>query len=267
MDRTLYRPEDWVNGVKRIVSIDTGVGGYIRYKGSAATATIDIANTTGDITLKEATVADVTVNPAGTTPGTIDLSAEATTWGAVADLVNASPNWEMYLTGARRALTVCNAGAGHIVFAITAGDCKTATGYPVLVLASVVLSCPLGITFNGPSTGVHNHDANCLHRILQITGTFTYSGSGTQTIKVYACDDAAKTETLLDTILSATSTSANTIPGTVLGAPIYSQKGVRIVVESVAASGTFTAAVMTVTHESLKYGPGIRKANLISNTQ
>ena len=92
----------------RTVSDDGDIGLVVRYVGSQASATVEVAATSGDITFKHGDLGseavDSTIDSGGDDPGVIDVSdANANTMGEVVDLINASPNWEAYLVDCLRA--------------------------------------------------------------------------------------------------------------------------------------------------------------------
>lgn len=93
--------------ISRSVVDDQDIGLVVRYKGTQASATVEVASATGDITFKHgdlgAEAVDSTIDSGGNDAGVIDVSdATADTMGEVVDMINASPNWEAYLVDCLR---------------------------------------------------------------------------------------------------------------------------------------------------------------------
>jgi len=268
-----FQPQDWIR--KSVLSItDAGILMRIRQKktsalGGQAVAQISIAVTTGDVTFEQgATVAAANTttgdNPqVGATPGVIDLSALVpVTYAAFKAAVDETDDWECILTGALPDDLIEAAGTGDL---LTATDtlCSTDAGGAVLNDISQSLMEVASMTFNAGSNVPNNHDANVLHELQEVKGTFTYTGAAT--LKVFECDDVANTSLEILNIGAAATTVEKAYPGDAgRGEPIISTKSKRLVVKAAAAT-TLTVSSLFINGRSYAYGPGIRKGKLESS--
>lgn len=266
-------PEEIVrSGIVRN-AVDLCVAGYIKYIGAQASGKVAVANTTGDLAFTHgavgAEVADTTVNPGGVTPGTIDLSADAATFTAIDQLVNASDNWEWWYESALPTDATEASGTAKIINNVAATQAKVDGGYNLLIDTSAALWHAIGITSQGQSSNPGNFDANVYHEITHIDVGSTYS-SGTSILYIYEIDDRAGTVTTLATMTGAATTEYLHIPGGAVAVvsdgvfyPIYNTMNKRIVVKLVNDTA-MTAAYMAVYAGTYRYGPGTRKSKLWS---
>jgi hypothetical protein len=268
-----FKPEDWKR-FSTLAITDLGILLRIRQKNTAAmggevVAQISVAATTGDITFEQgasvAAAATTTGNnpQVGATPGVIDLSAVSPlTYQGLIAAINKTTDWEAWLVGALPDDSPeVSVGVGDLM---TSTDvlCSTDAGGIVANDISQSLMEVAGLTFNGASIVPHNHDGNVLHELLEVKGTFTYTGAAT--LKVFACNDVAGTSTEILNIVAAASTVEKAYPGDAgRGEPIISAKARRIVVKAAAAT-TLTASSLYINGRSYAFGPGPRKSKLES---
>jgi len=260
MDPTMIAPNEFPAATIRRSAVDTCKAFALKYIGSESTATVAIANTTGDIAFVAGGAADTTVNPGGGTPGTIDLSADAATFALIQTIVDASPNWEYIPLCARPEDASEASGTSKIINNISATSATIDGGYVVKIDTSAALYHSVEVTKNGQSSDPHGFDAGWFHQIELIRATTTF-GSGTSTIQVYSVEDRAQTSTLLTTFAAGATTVEAKHPADGNPYPLVSAEGRRLIVK-VLNSAAMTAADLAVSYRSYQFGPGIRKAKL-----
>jgi hypothetical protein len=233
----------------RSVIDDGDIGLVVRYKGSEASATVEVAATTGDITFKHgalgAEAVDDTIDSGlgaeGTAPGVADVSdAAADTMGELVDLINASANWEAYLVDCLRSddsktllltLSAAQANKGLVPSGVRLYKDSSQNDNYDISLAIMNRQFPNGFT----------KTENKICRVFGAVETNTF-GSGTSYYKVYEINPITKTETLV----FQRSTAATTVQGTLSSADIdiTSDEGnyllVRMVSSAAAATGFLT---------------------------
>lgn len=252
-------------GIITSAGADAVVALYLRYIGEEASGKVAIANTTGDMSFTHGDVgseaADTTVNPAGGVAGTIDLSGEAATFQALAELVNASANWELIPVGYLPTDATEASGTAKIVNNVSATQAKTATGMAVYFDRSASLHHSIGITANGPSSEPHGFDAGMRNIINLLSVTLTYS-SGTHLVKVYEVDDIEGTATELASFSAAATTVALTRPTSGTPGTLWQSEGKRLVVKQVSTTAEPSAWTYEIHWERYQTGPGIRKSKM-----
>lgn len=252
--------------VNRQITLATDVSIALRiwYRGEGV-ATIDVGASSvgaasGDMTFLIGGVADVRVNPdSGVDPGSIDESAEATTIGAMADLINANSDTSFWFAALVDSL---RASDSTDTLAINTGAVDSQNGVKVFWDSSAILrgmvcigaealgddfgpawarvSSQAGLSARDPGTttaaltnvATENVDnevrldtASRLKRILATIGI-----AGAPTIGIYSCTQFA--DTLLQTIAFTEDTEEDHTFG---DNEIISDLGARIVVATVDA--------------------------------
>lgn len=184
----------------RSVVDDGDIGLVVRYKGSEASATVEVAVTSGDITFKHGALSseavDATIDSGGDDPGVIDVSdANANTMGEVVDLINASPNWEAYLVDCLR-----TDASGTLLLTMSATQAnKTLVPQGVRLYkdASQNDNYDLSVAImNRAYPNGFDRTESKINRVTGVVSNNTY-GSGTSYIKVYEINPITKTETLV----------------------------------------------------------------------
>ena len=161
----------------------------IKYIGSEASGTVQVAATTSDMLFKHgdagSETADSTIQ-VGTTAGTIDVSnAAANTVGEIVDVINASDNWEAVLIDSLRADT-------STAKFLTAAAASANTYFDVNSDTSAALYLTVSLQNEGlPSD--NDDDSGQKNNIVEIQSTNTY-GSGSSTISVYSCVGSTETQ-------------------------------------------------------------------------
>lgn len=252
----------------------------IRYIGTAASGIVTSAST-GDLAflhgVAASEAADTTVNPAGATPGTLDLVGAVApekfpTYKSILDMVNASGNWEMWLIGARPEAVSHITTVGNIVDVTgTNGDCGGSgssnkdTGYIFTFDESVALMFAAGLTVGGPSVNIHNSDSGVEWKCHRVSAKATHGGSAT--LKLYACNDQAGTSRVLKTFTPGATTVEVLYPAE--ATPAVENHGVtlggeRLVLEFAAASitGTGILDLMSLHGEYRIVSPISRKSSM-----
>lgn len=231
--------------VSRSVVDDLDIGLVVRYKGTEASATVEVASTTGDITFKHgalgAEAVDSTIDSGGNDDGVIDVSdAAADTMGEVVDLINASPNWEAYLVDCLRTddsrtllLTLAATQANKTLVPQGVRLYKDASQNDNFDLSVAIMNraFPDGFTKTEKAINV----------VKGIVSNNTF-GSGTNKIQVYEINPITKTETKVYERAGAATTVTQSLASTDL--TISSDQGnyllVRMVSSAAAATGLLT---------------------------
>jgi len=233
------------------VSDDGDVGLVVRYKGTSASATVEVASTTGDITFKHgalgAEAVDSTIDSGASTggssdPGVIDVSDSSNlTMGEVVDLINGSSNWEAYLVDCLRA-----DNANTLLLTLSA-----AQAHKIPVPSGVRLykdssqndnfDISKAITNRDFPNGFTRSDTNKVNRVFGVSEVLNYA-SGAVTVRVYEINPVEQSETLVYTRaggaddvelnLSSTDIDIMSDPGNYLL--------VRVVNDTIAANGRLT---------------------------
>lgn len=231
----------------------------VKYIGSEDSGTVEAAATTGDLTLKHGDLSSEAVDSTVGASGVLDLTIY-TTVKKVVDAINLSDNWEAwYIDYLPDQATNISAGNG-IFPTVSAQQAKVTGGYQFVADTSLETAefFPVGVTFEGEGTKIHNHDASVLHEILEIRANITFGGA-TAGIFVYACDDFLGTKTQIGwkPLVSNTATTFE-----LDGEPLYATVGKRIVVEAKDASGAISSPSLYVSARSAIIGPTVNKKKL-----
>lgn len=254
-------------GAEIVEAVDSCVAGYIRYKGDEVSGIITITATTGDIVFEHgaagAEVADTTVNPNGSTPGTIDLSTEAATFSPLQRLINLSPNWEWIWHAALPSEATEDSGTAKIVNNLADQQCKIAAGFAIKIDTDPAFWHSVAVTASGPSTDPHAFDAGWYHQIDYINAISTFA-SGTSLLKVIAVNDDRfdPTETELYSFGMTTAT-AKYLPKENERYPLFNnaKTGGRLVVK-ILNSAALSVPTLEIFFGSCKCGIGVRKEEL-----
>ena len=260
------KPEDMAHGISRVNTLDGSVAYRIKYIGSAESGLLTISSAGDHVFVHGALgseAADTTVNPNGGTPGTIDVSAEATTFAQLKRIVDESANWEFIPIGILPTDAPNTTTTTHLV-AVTTQQCNVAAGYAVYIDRSATLYNVVGVTFNGPSSEPHGSDSQSHNEINYLSVTLTFAG-GTHTIYVYEVDDVAGTATLLDSFGSAATTVAKKIPVSGTQGTVYSTENKRLVVKQASVAGEPTATEIEVHYSQHQFGPSVRASKMASS--
>ena len=237
----------------------------IRYIGPEESGLVTIAATTNDLTFEHGDLSSEAVDGTVGSAGVLNISAaEYSTVQEVLRATNVSANWEAwpidFLPDAEMEVT---AGNGIILAAgIAAQQCKTDAGVLIPTdtsLAATPEKFPVGVTFEGPSSGPHNKDANVVHEILAITVDCNATTAGG--VYIYEVDDLLGTKTELDILVYVDDTA---ITFSNSGEPLYQVIGNRLVVE-VRDAGAMTDCLCRVSARSYPFGPAVRKSKLLSS--
>lgn len=164
----------------------------VKYIGSAASGTIEIAAVTGDVTFKHGALgAEAVDTTVVAITGIIDVSdAAMNTFGEVVDIINASANWSAKLLGVLR-----SDSSDNCLAVLAATQVKVTNGLVLLLDEAVALYYSITaseILRKGPENnaagviGVKgvNSDANVTHSVRGIICTNTFA-TGTNIIKIY----------------------------------------------------------------------------------
>jgi len=232
--------------LSRSVIDDGDIGLVVRYKGSQASATVEVASTTGDITFKHGAlsseVVDPTIDSGADDDGVIDVSdSTADTMGEVVDMINASANWEAYLVDCLRAddsrtlLLTLSATQAHKQLAPQGVRLYKDTSQNDNKDLSIAI---MGRQYpNGFERTEHQ-----INRVTTIVSTNTF-GSGTSKVQVYEINPITKTETKVYERPGAATTETQSIDKNAID--ITSDQGnyllVRIVASAAAVTGLLTA--------------------------
>jgi len=182
----------------------------IKYIGSEASGTVQVAASTSDMLFKHgdlsSEVADTTIK-IGSTAGTIDVSdAAANTVGEIVDHINSSDNWEAVVIDALRSDT-------STAKFLTAAAASANTSFDVNSDTSAALYLTVSLQNAGlPSTG--DDDSGQKNNIVEIMSKNTF-GSGTSTISVHSC--TGTTETQVYTKAGGATTTEQTIDFDTIG--------------------------------------------------
>ncbi len=263
-------PQDWIRKTYQRIVVDTCVVFRIKYNGNltgSVAAHVSVANTTGDLTFEQGASTAAAAVGTGSNPGTtgvIDISDYSTIAGVVRE-INLSADWEAWMEDfiPDGDIEVTAGNAIYITGATTDNDCTGTNGFAILADTSLETAeiFPVGMTLNGPSVKIHNHDAQVLHEILSINAIATFAGA-TAGLKIFECDDKAGTSTLIATLGLVTATQTEHANS---GEPIIQTKGKRIVVQATDASGAITSPNITISGRSYIMGAGLNDNKLYSN--
>lgn len=263
------RPEDWVRKSVVTATDITQLFG-IKFTGSAVAGhvTVAAAATTG-ILFEQGVSTATAAGTTGTNPGTDGaLNTNNKTYHEIIREINVDggDDWEAWPIAALPATDSSVTASANKMLPVTDANCKLAGGYAVLGDDTDTGLHAAAMTFAGPSSEPHNHDASSLHELLMVhhnRGTVTSTESAT--LKVHACDDVAGTSEVIATLQveSVISTDryfpGGTVPAT-LGDPIAHAINKRIVVEFVPGTTAPTATtVISIWGRSYQFGPGLRK--------
>ena len=258
------RPEDIVRKTYGYGVVDLCKLIGIRYIGDEESGLVTIAATTNDFTFEHGDLSSEAVDGTVGAAGVLNISDAAySALDEVLRAINVSPNWEAwprdYLIDAAMEY---GAGTGIILAAgIAAQQCKTTAGITIpcdLSLAATAEIFPVGITFNGPSSGPHNKDAGVVHEILGITVDCNCTTAGG--VYIFEVDDDKGTKTEID-ILTYVDDTEITFENS--GEPLYQSIGKRLVVE-VRDAGAMTDCFCRVSARSYPFHPVVRKSKLLS---
>jgi len=234
----------------RSVVDDGDIGLVVRYKGSEASATVEVAATSGDITFKHGDLGseavDSTIDSGGDDDGVIDVSdPNANTMGEVVDLINASANWEAYLVDCLR-----TDASGTLLLTMSATQAHKGLA-------------PQGVRLYKDTSQNDNYDIslaimnrqypngfdrteNKINRLTGVVSNNTYA-SGTSYIKVYEINPITKTETLVFQRPSGATTVTQALQS--IDIDLTADEGnyllVRLVSSAAAATGFLTVLGQT----------------------
>lgn len=231
--------------ISRSVVDDQDIGLVVRYKGSEASATVEVASTTGDITFKHGAsgseAVDSTIDSGGNDAGVIDVSdSNADTMGEVVDMINKSPNWEAYLvdclrTDDSRTLLLTMAATQANKTLVPQGvrlykDSSQNDNFDISV-AIMKRAFPTGF----------ERSENAINVVKGIISNNTFA-SGTNKIQVYEINPVTKTETKVFERAGAATTVTQALQS--IDLTISSDQGnyllVRMVSSAAAATGLLT---------------------------
>ena len=272
----------WIPKSRVSVAADTMVALGIRYIGTGASGVVTVGST-GDMAflhgVAASEVADTTVNPAGDTPGTLDLVGGTLdlfpTFKSILDMVNASANWEMWLIGARPEQVAHVTTQGHLLVvtgvngdAGGSGSDNKLTGYEFFFDNSGADLFGVGLTLGGPSHVIHNSDSGVEWKALRVSCKSTDATAASATLKLYACNDQAGTSrviaqftpgaTTVEVLYPAAATPATVPHAVTLG-------GERMVLTYVgggALTGTGVLDLMTLAGEYRIVSPISKKSRM-----
>lgn len=231
--------------VSRSVADDGDIGLVVRYKGTEASATVEVAATSGDITFKVGTLSseavDADIDSGGNDPGVIDVSdSNVDTMGELVDFINASGTWEAYLVDCLRSddsrtllLTMAAAQANKTVVPQGVRLYKDSSQNDNFDISIAIMNRLYPTGFE------RSEDKICGVSGVVEKNTF---GSGTSDIKVYEINPNTKVETLV----YSRSCAATTVQGTLASTDIdiTADQGnyllVRMVASAAAATGFLT---------------------------
>lgn len=176
-----------LNGSASLTS-DQPVGIAVKYRGSSASATVEVTN--GAITFKVGTAG---AEAADTTVGASGVVDDATyvTLGAMVDIINASPNWRAELVDCLRADTSTNVLA--TLAAHTLSPVKSEV-WPLYLDTSVKLDYAYRISARRLNWGMSQNGRVAVFKECR---ALVNVGSGTLTLNIYDVDQRSGTTVLL----------------------------------------------------------------------
>jgi hypothetical protein len=250
---------------------DTSIPMRIKYIGSQVAAHISVTATTGDLTFEQGATTAAAATTTGTNPiigataGVIDISnAAVATFHALANVINLYCDWEAWLVDALPdEATEISAGNAMFLSTLTDQSAIGENGFALHADTSLKTAedfC-VGVTLNGPSSKIHNHDRGVIHRIYEIRAHVTF-GTATDGIYIYACDDKAGTKEQIGK-LALVSNTATTFPAAgTQTIPLYQTENRRIVLKAADTTGTVAVTTLRASVQSIKIRPSIRESKL-----
>lgn len=251
----------------------------IRYYGSDAYGKVDVDGA-GDMIFTDGaagSTAATQVNPAGDTPGTLDLYGGTLdlfpTFKTILDMVNASPDFEMWLIGARPE-EVCHVTTVGHVLDVTAQDVGGAssanikTGSIFYFDDSQATKWGCGLTLGGPSHIIHNSDSGVQWKCTRISAKATDATAASATLILYACDDQAGTSRVLKTFVPGASTVEVLYPAAATPATVahgVTLGGERMVISYTgggATTGTGVLDLLTIAGDYRIVSPIAKKSRM-----
>jgi hypothetical protein len=226
-------------------SDDQDIGLVVRYKGSQASATVEVS-AAGDITFKHgasgAEAVDSTIDSGGNDAGVIDVSdSNANTFGEVVDLINASSNWEAFLVGVLRSdSSDASTGSLLTMSATQAKKTLAESGVRLYKDTSKVLNIAVAIKNKRFPNGFTKSEDK-INEVNGIVSKNTY-GSGTSLIQVYEINPNTLTETKIFERAGGATTVEQSLESTAVN--LQSDQGNYLLVRlvgSAACTGYLTA--------------------------
>ena len=251
----------------------------IRYYGTDAYGKVDI-DAVGDMIFTDGAAgatAATQVNPAGDTPGTLDLYGGTLdlfpTFKTILDMVNASTDFEMWLIGARPEQVAHVTTVGHVLD-VTAQDVggasstniKTGSIFYFDDSQAALFGC--GLTLGGPPGTNHNSDSGVQWKCTRVSCKATDATAASATLKLYACDDQAGTSRVLKTFKPGATTvevlyPAAATPATVAhGVTLGGERMVLTYVGGGAMTGTGVLDLMTIAGDYRIVAPISKKSRM-----
>lgn len=251
----------------------------IRYYGTDAYGKVDVDGA-GDMIFTDGAAgatAATQVNPAGDTPGTLDLYGGTLdlfpTFKTILDMVNASTDFEMWLIGARPEQVCHVTTVGHVLD-VTAQDVGGASSANIKTGSifyfdndqADLFGC--GLTLGGPSHVIHNSDSGVQWKCTRVSCKSTDATAASATLKLYACDDQAGTSRVLKTFIPGATTvevlyPAAATPATVAhGVTLGGERMVLTYVGGGALTGTGVLDLMTISGDYRIVAPISKKSRM-----
>lgn len=269
----------WIPQSRVSAGADLMVAFGIRYYGTDAYGKVDIDGA-GDMIFTDGaagSTAATQVNPAGDTPGTLDLYGGTLdlfpTYKTIMDMVNASPDFEMWLIGARPEQVAHVTTTGHTLDA-TAQDVGGASSANILTGSEFMFDNDqadlfgVGLTRGGPSHVIHNSDSGVEWRCTRVSCKSTDATDASATLKLYACDDQAGTSRVLKTFVHGATTvevlyPAAATPATVAhGVTLGGERMVLTYVGGGALTGTGVLDLMTIAGDYRIVSPVVKRTRM-----
>lgn len=262
-------PEEFIKQTFGYDAVNEPILMRIKYIGSQVAAHVSLENTTGDMTFEQGATTDAAAVTTGTNPGTagvINIS-DYTYAHEVIREINLADDWEAWPVDLLPDEAI-EISAGNAMFKTNLDDqdCTGENGFAVVVTTSLKTAedfC-VGVTFNGPSSKIHNSDRGVLHEINQIVANVTFGGA-TDGIYVYACDDTANTKEEIDHLALASATATTWPSSGNIDEVLYRVDGKRVVFKAADASGAISSPILRVTATSKVIRPTVNKSKLLGN--
>lgn len=263
-------PQDWIRKAWLITDDLTRLFG-VKYVGSEVVGIVTTTSVaSAGMKFEQGATVGAALGTTGNNPGTngvVDTSTSGTkTYHALMRKINAESDWEAWLEAALPDDAPYSAATNNMAV-VADQQAQGDDGYIILADNSVSDHISAALTFNGPSSGPHNHDANVLHELLQVKANYGTGGS-TITLKAYKCDDVSGTSSELRswTAPSVAGTEVAYPTDAGIGEPQTSTDTRRLVVKMFAATiADGSDNSLEILGRSYAHGPGIRKSKLWSS--
>lgn len=246
-----YPPQENIQTAS-ITAVDTSKMIGIYYVGPYKFAKLTASQTAATALLLKADDTD----GATTTALTVNVTA-STTYGDVVDAINALnyTGWYAFLVGARRADLAYNGSTEVTWIAQAAISCRRTVIYlyhDTSRLLTTLMCLPIGIT----NCNIGSYDRGNIIEVVNFSITTTGTKSG-NVIKVYSCNDDAKTDNEIYSVAGGATTVAVAKTQDDFGdIPLTSGVGERLVFREQQATNALSVPLIYVRYRVTPFKPG-----------